>query len=165
MQDRRRGLSIFRAADAPTLAETGMMATADMRPGVAEQLANDISAFDRGYDIRVLYGQPDDDGSPSLVYAWFKPNYPLPRHTHDADCLYYVVAGSAMLGNQVLNAGTGVRHPGHRGRSRALAGDDRDGARERGVVEPARGAARALTAVHRHDELVRAMTRATRRGG
>lgn len=111
MQDRRRGLTIFRAADAPTLEETGMMAAPVMRPGVAEQVVEGISAFASGSDIRVLYGRPDDDGSPSLVYAWFKPNYPLPRHSHDADCLYYVVSGSAVLGNQVLKAGDGFFVP------------------------------------------------------
>src|SRR5690349_23208278 len=26
-----------------------------------------------------------------LTYCWFKPHYPLPRHSHKQDCLYYIV--------------------------------------------------------------------------
>jgi quercetin dioxygenase-like cupin family protein len=61
--------------------------------------------------VKVLYRQPADEGGFSLVYAWFKPHYILPRHSHDADCLYYVVAGTAVLGNQVLRAGDGFFVP------------------------------------------------------
>jgi mannose-6-phosphate isomerase-like protein (cupin superfamily) len=107
----RRGLSIFRAGEAPTLEETGMMAPMSMRPGVAERVGEDLGAFLDGSELRVLFGRPGDPGSPSLVHVWFKPNYPLPRHTHDVDCLYYVVSGSAVMGNQVLEAGDGFFVP------------------------------------------------------
>jgi quercetin dioxygenase-like cupin family protein len=107
----RRGLTIFRAADAPTLEETGMMAPTTMRPGVAERVGSDLGAFLDGSELHVLYGRPDDAGAPSLVHVWFKPNYPLPRHTHDVDCLYYVVSGTAVMGNQVLTAGDGFFVP------------------------------------------------------
>lgn len=110
-KDRRRGLTIFRAGDAPFLHETGMMSTPVMRPGVAEQIADGISSLDDGQEVRVLFGKPGDTDGPSLVYAWFKPHYPLPRHSHDVDCLYYVVAGSAVLGSQVLRAGDGFFAP------------------------------------------------------
>jgi quercetin dioxygenase-like cupin family protein len=107
----RRGLTIFRAAEAPTLEETGMMAPMSMRPGVAERIGEHLGAFLDGSELHVLYGRPDDAGSPSLVHVWFKPNYPLPRHTHDVDCLYYVVSGSAVMGSQVLHAGDGFFVP------------------------------------------------------
>ena len=107
----RRGLTIFRAAEAPTLEETGMMAPMSMRPGVAERVGEHLGAFLDGSELHVLYGGPDHAGSPSLVHVWFKPNYPLPRHTHDVDCLYYVVSGSAVMGNQVLRAGDGFFVP------------------------------------------------------
>ena len=43
----------------------------------------------------------------SLLYAWFKPGFPLPRHSHDKDCLYYIVSGSLRLGTEELGAGDG----------------------------------------------------------
>jgi quercetin dioxygenase-like cupin family protein len=107
----RRGLRIFRAEDAPTLEETGMMAPTTMRPGVAERVGEHIGAFNDGSELHVLYGRSDDAGSPSLVHVWFKPNYPLPRHSHDVDCLYYVVSGTLTMGNQVLHAGDGFFVP------------------------------------------------------
>ena len=42
---------------------------------------------------------------------WFKPHYPLPRHTHDVDCLYYVVSGTAVMGNQELRPVTASSYP------------------------------------------------------
>ena len=43
----------------------------------------------------------------SLTYAWFKSGFPLPLHSHNADCLYYIIAGSLKLGTEVLGAGDG----------------------------------------------------------
>ena len=60
--------------------------------------------------VRVLFRQPGENGL-SLIHAWFKPNYVLPRHSHDADCLYYVVSGKAILGSQELGPGDGFLVP------------------------------------------------------
>ena len=35
----------------------------------------------------------------------------LPRHSHSANCLYYVVRGEAHLGNRVVRAGSGFFVP------------------------------------------------------
>jgi hypothetical protein len=43
----------------------------------------------------------------SLLYAWFKPSFPLYRHSHDKDCLYYIVSGSLRLGTEDLGPGDG----------------------------------------------------------
>jgi hypothetical protein len=43
----------------------------------------------------------------SLVYNWFKPHFPLPRHSHSEDCLYYIVSGSLRLGTEALGPGDG----------------------------------------------------------
>lgn len=64
-----------------------------------------------GQIIKVLFRQEAEDGGFSLVYSWFKPNFLLPRHSHNADCLYYVVTGTAHLGQQVLRAGDGFFVP------------------------------------------------------
>ena len=62
-----------------------------------------------GNVVKVLF-QAADDGM-SLVWSWFGPDYPLPRHSHNADCLYYVVAGEARMGNRVIAAGAGFFVP------------------------------------------------------
>ena len=63
-----------------------------------------------GHDARVLFQQGGEDGM-SLVWSWFGPGFPLPRHSHSADCLYYVVKGEARLGNKVVPAGEGFFVP------------------------------------------------------
>ncbi|GGY93243.1 cupin domain-containing protein [Novosphingobium colocasiae] len=47
----------------------------------------------------------------TLLQAWMKPGYPLPLHTHNTDCLYFVSRGSMKLGTVELNAGDGVFMP------------------------------------------------------
>lgn len=47
----------------------------------------------------------------SLTYVWFKPHYPLPRHSHKQDCLYYIVSGKIKLGTEWLGAGDGFFLP------------------------------------------------------
>ena len=58
----------------------------------------------------VLFRGPGEDAF-SLVKAWFAPHYVLPRHSHDADCLYYIVEGEVVLGAQTLVAGDGFFVP------------------------------------------------------
>lgn len=43
----------------------------------------------------------------SLVYNWFKPHFPLPRHSHNEDCLYFIISGSLRLGKEELGPGDG----------------------------------------------------------
>lgn len=47
-----------------------------------------------------------------VSYVWFKSNYPLPLHSHDADCYYLVIAGSMKVGTELLSKGDGVLIPG-----------------------------------------------------
>jgi hypothetical protein len=46
-----------------------------------------------------------------LTYVWFKPHFPLPRHSHKQDCLYYIIAGKIKLGTEWLGAGDGFFLP------------------------------------------------------
>jgi hypothetical protein len=107
----RKGITIYRQVDAPELEETDMMAPPTFPDGFARPSGANPADILAGQTVKVLYRQPADEGGFSLVYAWFKPHYILPRHSHDADCLYYVVAGTAVLGNQVLCAGDGFFVP------------------------------------------------------
>lgn len=65
--------------------------------------ASDAPALDEGHDLRVLFDTP----GMSLVRAWFKSEFPLPRHTHDVDCVYYITGGSLRMAEKVLRAGDG----------------------------------------------------------
>ncbi len=99
----KRGITIHRAADAPDLVATDFMSAPQMSAEAREGLRgfggpNAVA----GGVVKVL---ARDAGGFSLVHVWFKANYPLPRHSHDADCMYYVISGSAVMGNQVLRPG------------------------------------------------------------
>lgn len=97
--ENREQLKIFRAADAPNLMEAACMA---LEPMSEEQMAgvNKLleAGFTDGEQIDVLVEMPGF----SLAHVWFKKGYPLMRHSHDCDCMYYVVAGSLNLGTHEL---------------------------------------------------------------
>ncbi|MCW1431706.1 cupin domain-containing protein [Novosphingobium sp. JCM 18896] len=90
---------IFRAADAPMAAETGCMHFEPFRDEVLPLLGQvqEAGVFN-GAEERLLVNLPGF----SLLHVWFKHGYPLPLHSHDADCLYYIVAGSIRLGTETL---------------------------------------------------------------
>jgi quercetin dioxygenase-like cupin family protein len=100
---------VYRAREAAELTrETmslGRMRPADER-GMARAVENGLrdSAL-----IRVLF--EDEATGVSLTYAWFKSHASLPRHSHSADCLYYIVSGSLQFGNESLGAGDGFLVP------------------------------------------------------
>jgi quercetin dioxygenase-like cupin family protein len=104
------GLRIFRRADAPDLADTELMAAPEMDPMPPMDVLAELGAREGGYVNKVLFGDPTGGGM-SLVWLWYAAHYTLPRHSHDVDCTYYVVAGEAHMGNQVVPAGDGFFVP------------------------------------------------------
>ncbi len=102
----RKGIKIFRATEGVDLQETDCMApptmSDDARAGLGKLVGT--GAAD-GAQVTVLNRNTPDSGGFSLVHCWFKAEYPLPRHSHDVDCMYYVISGEAHMGNQVLRAG------------------------------------------------------------
>jgi quercetin dioxygenase-like cupin family protein len=108
-KDRSR-FAIFRDRDAPSLDETGMMQaklSEEAKTGSTQLVESGVLD---GSVVRQLFRHAGEDGF-SLVHVWFKPNYHLPRHSHDADCLYYVLSGEVIMGSQVLAAGDGFYVP------------------------------------------------------
>lgn len=98
------GFEIFRASEAPALSETSHMEIRDVTPELEEGIVKAGEAGDaNGQVVKTLFSRPGF----SLTYAWFKSGFPLPPHTHNADCLYYIVAGSLKLGTETLGAGDG----------------------------------------------------------
>jgi len=110
---KRVRMTIFRRQDAVDLDRDmmpfeGLDSEVDQE-GVAKMMAAgaEHSAAER---TLVLFKEPRPEG-PSLTYAWFKSGYVLPRHSHNADCLYYILAGSLRMGSVVLGKGDGVFIP------------------------------------------------------
>jgi hypothetical protein len=103
-QDQRPPFEIFRGTAAPSLAECQCMTPEGETPNLVAALAQHPEmAASGGEQVDVPYRRP----GMSLARLWLKSGFPLPLHTHDCDCLYYVVAGSIQLGNETLVAGDG----------------------------------------------------------
>lgn len=102
--DHRPPFEIFRARDARDYAEGGPMETAPLTDaesvGMAALMQNGII---EGGQVKLLYSRP----GMSLTYCWFKSGYPLPRHSHSTDCLYFIVSGSLKIGTEELGPGDG----------------------------------------------------------
>jgi hypothetical protein len=96
-------MRFFTAADAPSLEADGIMSPPDI-PGEVLRTMN-LAPLVASGRTAVLF--KDEQAGMSLVYARFLKGYRLPRHSHSADCLYYVVSGEAHIGGRVIGAGDG----------------------------------------------------------
>lgn len=95
-------VQIFRRAEARGLMELGAMKMAETTPEQREGLKKLVAAgYLEGDQVKVLVDLPGF----SLTHAWLKRDYPLLLHSHDSDCLYYVVAGSLQMGTEELAEG------------------------------------------------------------
>lgn len=104
----KRKVEIFLGAEAKGLMEAGVM---EVKPFDPIQRAGMNKLLEAGYahgdEVKVLINIPGF----SLIHVWFKKEYPLLRHSHDADCLYYVIAGSLKLGMRELGPRDGFFVP------------------------------------------------------
>ena len=97
-------LRIFRGREAPDLNETQKMTLAGLTPIIESGVARWVGAgVGEGNVTKLLFALP----TMSLTYAWFKSGFALPLHSHNAACLYYILAGSLKLGTEELGAGEG----------------------------------------------------------
>ena len=100
--------AVFRFRDAREPVKAGVMTIAPMDP---EQLpAIDVcmqAGIADGADTRLVFR----GGGMSIVNVWFKTAYPLPLHTHNCDCLYYIIGGTLRLGTEELGTGDGFFVP------------------------------------------------------
>ena len=105
---RRAGLQRFSPNDAPMLFETTVMHMPTTDPPAMDQVIE--WGTSGGNVVKVLFGDPESDGM-SLVWSYFAPEYALPRHSHSADCMYYVTKGELRMGSQVVTEGEGFFVP------------------------------------------------------
>lgn len=106
----RPRLTMYRFDDAPDLDDTEMMEHGPLSEDVVEVIKTRTHPG-VGFQGRALFADESNGTGMSLIHAWFAPGYTLPTHTHNVDCLYYVVRGSAKLGRQVLGPGDGFLVP------------------------------------------------------
>ena len=95
--------AIFRAKEARDYDENVMHSgptTAVEQEGMAAMME---AGMLEGSRLKLLYKRP----GMSLTYVWFKSGFPLPLHSHSADCLYFIVAGSLRIGTEELGPGDG----------------------------------------------------------
>lgn len=99
---------IFRGADAPSLADAGCMTIEPFTPLQRKGMdALRAAGLAHGDQLKVLINIPGF----SLTHVWFKKDYPLALHSHNADCLYYIIAGSLKLGHETLGPRDGFFIP------------------------------------------------------
>jgi hypothetical protein len=96
--------TIFRAKDALEYDEAECMTpqpVSDTALHWSQQLTE--AGMLEGSTVKLLFSRP----GLSMTYVWFKSGYPLPRHSHDADCAYFIIAGSLKIGVEELGPGDG----------------------------------------------------------
>lgn len=106
-------LALFTAAEAPLLEETGMMDAMTFSEPEADATPiseSEIERFTQSARLTVPFRQ-EGPGGLSLVVIEFAPGYLLPRHSHSADCLYYIVEGGIVMGRRELGPGDGFFLP------------------------------------------------------
>jgi quercetin dioxygenase-like cupin family protein len=105
-QQRQLAMTFYHMADAPSIDEDGIMEIRPVNIDPAAREGYNKAHAALGQQVKVLYKGPGPDGF-SLVWSRFEAGFRLPRHSHDADCLYYVTAGELHMGTRVLKAGDG----------------------------------------------------------
>lgn len=108
----RKRMTLFRASEGVPL-DHETMPFAGLNPdtlaGLAKVMASGPQAAD-GSHTTILFQAGGENGV-SLSHAWFKTGFISPRHSHNADCIYYILGGEARFGAARLGPGDGVFIP------------------------------------------------------
>jgi mannose-6-phosphate isomerase-like protein (cupin superfamily) len=104
--DTKGAVRVYRAANAPLLEESGVARSDFGEHEGLREIATTLAGTDCAIS-RLLVHQTADEGGLSIVYLFFKPNFPLFRHMHDVDSLYVVISGSVVgfMGEETLRPG------------------------------------------------------------
>jgi mannose-6-phosphate isomerase-like protein (cupin superfamily) len=107
-----RRFKIYRGADAPPVMERARSAPGTtpkpLPAAVAEGMERlNEAGWQNGVVTRVVVSMPHLQ----IIQLWYKSGFPLPLHSHDSDCFYLIIGGSARLGTETLRAGDGVFIP------------------------------------------------------
>jgi hypothetical protein len=96
--------TLFRARNAIDYADAEVMTTQPFSEvdaaGMGKLMTDGLL---NGSRVSLLFSRP----GLSLTHVWFKTGFPLPRHTHNADCAYFIIAGTLRIGTEELGPGDG----------------------------------------------------------
>jgi hypothetical protein len=107
----RARMTVYKKSEGHDLCKMDMVGMDEsVMQGLSKLMAAQVPRDGFG-DTKMLFSNP----KMSLCWAWFKSGYVLPRHSHNADCLYYVLGGSLRLGSVWLKAGDGFFVPSDHG--------------------------------------------------
>jgi hypothetical protein len=99
---------------APAANMDDVMAPPTMPDGVEAAFdENDLALLPAAFATDAIFCDPAPTGF-SLVNIRLAPDSILPAHTHNVDCLYYVLSGWILLGRRRLDAGAGFFIPAER---------------------------------------------------
>jgi hypothetical protein len=106
---KKQVMQIYRASDRrPSETDASSEKIQPMSPETQAGFARLVEAgVMDGAMVKTLFDIPGF----KLTYCWFKAHYPLPRHSHKQDCLYYIVKGDIKLGTERLGPGDGFFLP------------------------------------------------------
>lgn len=96
------GISIYSGASLGDVSE--MMSDPELPTGLV--LNVDPAAMAAGTVVDIIF-RDQRAGGFSLTNMRLAPDYILPAHRHNVDCLYYVQSGYIVLGRQRIDAGGG----------------------------------------------------------
>lgn len=96
------GINIYTGASLGDVSE--MMSPPDLPAGMP--LDFDASAMISGTVVDIVFRESRPDGF-SLTNVRLAPDYILPAHHHNVDCLYYVQSGWIVLGRRRIDPGGG----------------------------------------------------------
>jgi mannose-6-phosphate isomerase-like protein (cupin superfamily) len=109
---RRRGIKLYPGSHGVETGTLDFRGEAKIDPVTKEHLGElQAEGWGSGVLSTTLFCQSEEEGGFSMILVWAKPNYPLPRHNHFSDCIYFVVSGSATMGNRTLRPGDAFYAP------------------------------------------------------
>jgi mannose-6-phosphate isomerase-like protein (cupin superfamily) len=100
------GVKIYRAADAPLLSESGATRNDFEAAPEVREVATKLATTDCSINRMLAHERTGERGL-SVVYLYFKPNFPLFPHKHDVDSMYVVISGAVVdfMGSETLRPG------------------------------------------------------------
>jgi mannose-6-phosphate isomerase-like protein (cupin superfamily) len=108
----RKRMTVFRAGEGVAL-DHETMPFEGVDPATLAGLGRIMASGPRAADAShttILFQSGGEEGV-SLSHAWFKTGFISPRHSHNADCIYYILAGEARFGAARLGPGDGMYVP------------------------------------------------------
>jgi len=102
MDKKKPGFQVLRKENYPLVDQTDALDASTLTPDAVEGFTRMAEeGMYEGSTLKLVFTMPEL----SVIHCWFRSGFPLPLHSHNADCLYYVIAGEVRLGTEVIGEG------------------------------------------------------------